>query len=59
MLEELHEPEMFGKVCYSIKDLEHKDKDKNFNMVLFNQRQYLMEPGWKGWWTNYFLPKSQ
>ena len=59
MLEELHEPEMFGKVCYSIKDLEHKDKDKNFNMVLFNQRHYLMEPGWKGWWTNYFLPKSQ
>ena len=59
MLEELHEPEMFGRVCYTIQHNEYNEKDKNFPMVLFNQRQFLMEPGWTGWWTNYFLPKSQ
>ena len=59
MLEELHEPEMFGRDCYTIQHNEYNEKDKNFPMVLFNQRQFLMEPGWTGWWTNYFLPKSQ
>ena len=23
----------------------------------FNQRQFLMEPGWSGWWSNYFLAR--
>ena len=47
----------YEKVCYSIKDNEYKPKDDNFSIMLFNQRQYLMEEGWSGWWTNYFLSR--
>ena len=36
---------------------EYKPKDDNFSIMLFNQRQYLMEPGWSRWWSNYFLPR--
>ena len=57
MLEELHKPQMFEKVCYTIQENEYSKKDDNYSMILFNQRQYLMEPGWSGWWSNYFLPR--
>ena len=57
MLEEMYNPATFGKVCYTIQNNEFEDKNKEYPMVLFNQRQFLMEPGWSGWWTNYFLPK--
>ena len=59
MLEEIHNPDRYDKVCYTIQNKEYDKKDENYSMVLFNQRQFLMEPGWSGWWTNYFLPKSQ
>ena len=59
MLEELHKPDMYDRVCYSIQGHEYNEKHEDYNMVLFNQRQFLMETGWSGWWTNYFLPKSQ
>jgi len=59
MLEENFFPDTYDKVCYSIKDREYeKNRDTNFSMVLFNQKQYLMEEGWTNWWTSYFLPKS-
>ena len=47
----------YHKVCYSIQKKEYEPMDKNYSIVLFNQRQYLMEPGWSGWWSNYFLAR--
>ena len=47
----------YPKVCYSIQGNEYKPKDDNYSIMLFNQRQFLMEPGWTGWWTNYFLSR--
>ena len=58
MLEENFKVATYNKVCYSIKENEYKPKDDNYSIMLFNQRQFYMEPGWTGWWTNYFLPKS-
>lgn len=57
MLEENYTILTYDKVCYSVKDNEYKPKNDNFSMMLFNQRQYLMEKGWSGWWTNYFLSR--
>ena len=47
----------YDKVCYSIQQNEYEPRDDNYSIVLFNQKQYLMEAGWSGWWTNYFLSK--
>ena len=55
MLEENFNIKTYNKVCYSIKGNEYKNKNENYSIMLFNQKQYLMEPGWTGWWTNYFL----
>jgi hypothetical protein len=58
MLEENFKVATYDKVCYSINENEYKPKDNNYSIMLFNQRQFYMEQGWTGWWTNYFLPKS-
>jgi len=57
MLEENFKVATYDKVCYSIKENEYEPRDDNYSIVLFNQKQYLMEAGWSGWWTNYFLSK--
>jgi len=57
MLEENFKVATYGKVCYSIQKNEYEPRDDNYSIVLFNQKQYLMEAGWSGWWTNYFLSK--
>ena len=56
MLEENFKVANYDKVCYSIQGNEYKNKDDNYSIMLFNQRQYLMLSGWSGWWTDYFLP---
>ena len=58
MLEENFEVANYDKICYSIKGNEYNKKDDNYSIMLFNQSQYLMLPGWSNWWTNYFLPIS-
>ena len=58
MLEENFEVANYDKICYSIKGNEYNKKDNNYSIMLFNQSQYLMLPGWSSWWTNYFLPIS-
>ena len=58
MLEENFEVANYDKICYSIKGNEYNKKDDNYSIMLFNQSQYLMLPGWSSWWTNYFLPIS-
>ncbi len=58
MLEENFSIQTYDNVCYSIKDNEYKPKDDNFSILLFNQKQYLMEEGWSGWWKNYFVSSN-
>ena len=58
MLEENFKVATYDKVCYTIKDNEYKNKNDNYSIMLFNQRQYLMMSGWSSWWTDYFLPKE-
>lgn len=59
MLEEMYNPKTYDKVCYSIQNhIYEKVPNSNFNMVLFNQSQYLMNEGWSNWWNSCFLPKS-
>ena len=58
MLEENFEVANYDKICYSIKGNEYNKKDDNYSIMLFNQSQYLMLPGWSSWWTDYFLPIS-
>ena len=40
--------------CSSIKNHIHNKPTKE-NMITFGQMQHLMEKGWSGWWSNYFL----
>ncbi len=58
MLEENFKVANYDKICYSIKSNEYNKKDNNYSIMLFNQSQYLMLPGWSSWWTDYFLPIS-
>jgi len=49
------EYQTFDRVCYTIQGNEYKVQDDEFAICLLNQRQFLMEPGWQGWWKNYFI----
>ena len=57
MLEKDFDVKTYDKVCYSIQNNEYEPKNKDYSIMLFNQRQFMMEPGWSGWWSNYFLPR--
>lgn len=48
----------YEPVCYSIQGKEYNQKDENYSICLFNQRQHLMEEGWSGWWNDYFIEKA-
>jgi len=46
----------FDDICYSIKDHEYeKDGNPNYSICTMGQMHHLMEPGWTGWWSNYFI----
>ena len=48
--------ETFDKLCPSIKDHVYSlSPPPGFSMVTLGQMQHLMEKGWFGWWSNYFL----
>ena len=57
-LEEVFKPQTDDNVCSSIKHREYEPEPKDHNIVLFNQRHHLMEPGWKGWWNRYFISNT-
>jgi hypothetical protein len=46
----------FPDICPSIKNHMLK-KPENFNICTFGQMHHLMEIGWTGWWTNFFLSR--
>ena len=48
------EYQKFGKFCPSIKNNLYKPPE-NASMVTLGQMQHIMEKGWTGWWSNYFL----
>jgi len=58
MLEENFDIKNYDKICYSVKNKTYEEKNEDFSIMLFNQSQYLMYPGFTGWWSSYFLPKS-
>ena len=57
MLEENFVIANYDKVCYSIKNNQYNEKDKDYSIVLFNQSQYLMKPGCQIKMSNYFLSR--
>ena len=46
----------YGDICYSIKDNEYdKDGKPEYSIATMGQMHHLMEEGWTGWWSNYFI----
>tara|TARA_B100000424_G_scaffold67817_2_gene50274 strand:- start:6058 stop:6627 length:570 start_codon:yes stop_codon:yes gene_type:complete len=46
----------YDSVCYSIKDHVYDLKPNvNFSICTLNQMHHLMEKGWTGWWSDYFI----
>ena len=46
----------YEDVCYSIKDNEYdKDGKPEYSVCTMGQMHHLMEEGWTGWWSNYFI----
>jgi hypothetical protein len=52
------EYETYNKICCTIKGNEYNLKpDNNFNVCTLGQMHHIMEKGWTGWWTPYFLKR--
>ena len=47
------EYETYGKVCPSIKDYLYEKPD--YSIVTLGQMHHLMEEGWSGWYSKYFI----
>ena len=48
------EYETYDPVCYSIKNHLYKPNPK-FSICTLGQMHHLMEKGWTGWWSDYFI----
>lgn len=48
------EYETYDPVCYSIKNHLYKPNPK-FSICTLGQMHHLMERGWTGWWSDYFI----
>tara|TARA_Y100001937_G_scaffold127304_1_gene199132 strand:- start:470 stop:1057 length:588 start_codon:yes stop_codon:yes gene_type:complete len=46
--------ETYGKVCPSIKHYLYEKSP--YGIVTLGQYHHLMEKGWTGWWSEYFIP---
>ena len=42
----------YDKVCPKFKET----KDENYSMCTLGQLHHIMEKGWTGWWSPYFIP---
>ena len=50
----------YDDVCYSIKKHEYdKDGKPEYSVCTLGQMQHLMEEGWNGWWTKYYISQKQ
>ena len=47
----------YDNICPSIKDYVYK-KPENFSIITLGQMHHLMEDGWQGWWSNYFIKSN-
>ena len=48
------EYEMYNPVCPKFNI---KERDKNFGVCTLGQMHHIMEEGWTGWWSPYFLKR--
>ena len=48
------EYEMYNPVCPKFNI---KERDKNFSVCTLGQMHHIMEEGWTGWWSPYFLER--
>ena len=48
------EYEMYNPVCPKFNI---KERDKNFGVCTLGQMHHIMEEGWTGWWSPYFLER--
>ena len=49
----------YENICYSIKGHEYdKEPNKDYSVCTLGQMHHLMEEGWKGWWSNYFITSN-
>jgi hypothetical protein len=49
----------YENICYSIKGHEYdKEPNKDFSVCTLGQMHHLMEEGWQGWWSNYFIKSN-
>ena len=46
--------ETYSKICPSIKDYLY-EKPHNYSIVTLGQMHHLMEKGWSGWYSKYFI----
>ena len=53
---ELKYYQTYPKVCESIANHIYKKPD-NYNMLTLGQYHHIMEKGWNGWYSNFFLPR--
>ena len=49
--------ETYPNICPSIKDYMYK-KPKDYNICTLGQMHHILEEGWTGWYSNYFLPRK-
>ena len=47
----------YPNICPSIKDYMYK-KPKDYNICTLGQMHHILEEGWTGWYSNYFLPRK-
>ena len=52
--EEINYYDTYEPVCPSIKDYIY-EKPKDFSICTLGQMHHLMEKGWSGWWSDYFI----
>jgi hypothetical protein len=49
----------YENICYSIKGHEYdKEPNKDYSFCTLGQMHHLMEEGWQGWWSNYFIKSN-
>ena len=49
--------ETYPQICPSIKDHMY-DRPTQYNICTLGQMHHILEEGWTGWYSNYFLPRK-
>ena len=49
---------LYDKVCNSIQGHEQEPETDDWAIWLFNQRYFMFEQGWSGWWRRYLISNT-